>query len=544
MQLISLNLPNPPEFRMAGATSTLADPSVDLVQALVGFPTASGKPVTRYTAARIVSFMSGIKMLAQDLAKMPLILRETKVVNNRQRTQPAIDNPLYPILKDVPNDWQTSYEMRFFLATQLLMSGNCYCQKITDQTGKVIKLIPLNAWGMSLDWDLSDRKNPIPLWRYEDQTNRRVFRSGELLRVTNVNMDGNGITGTAIIALAKEALSVIMAAEEVAGRNFANGLGVGGFISFPVEAEVDEKQAQNVYDNLKNNFSGSQNSGKLAMIPHGAKFEKMTFNAQESQLLESRKWNEEEVIRLLGGAPLLVKMGLGAQNSTYASSSAFLDEYFNTCLLPHTTAIEQSITRDLIAPQDRSRLYAKHNADIILRGSPKERAETNQLLINSFQLTPNEARAIEDRDAVEGGDFLAGGTGTPVIFDTVEQEFFIPGQKPPEENETVTDPNALPEPGGADAAGSTDSLAAPPAKQPEKPNKAKARLAQIANSLAERVMRKAAKADVDAKFVSEVLNCSLNDAEGFTAKYKTLTPDEQRSALVALVQGDNNDPEN
>src|SRR5882724_8932835 len=201
MELISLNLPNPPEFRMAGATSTLADPSVDLIQALVGLPTAAGKPVTRYTAVRIAAFMSGVKMLAQDLAKMPLILRETQTVNDRQRTVPAINDPLYPILMHCPNDWQTSYEMRFFLATQLLMSGNCYCQKITDQTGKVIKLIPLNAWGMSLDWDLSDRKNPVPLWRYEDQSNRRVFKSGELWRVTNVNIDGNGVTGTAIIAL-------------------------------------------------------------------------------------------------------------------------------------------------------------------------------------------------------------------------------------------------------------------------------------------------------------------------------------------------------
>jgi HK97 family phage portal protein len=543
MQLISLNLPDPPNFKMAAATSTLADPSVDLIQALVGFPTAAGKPVTRYTAARIASFMSGIKMLAQDIAKMPLLLRETQIVNGRQRTQPAINDPLYPILMYCPNDWQTSYEMRFFLAAQLLMSGNCYCQKITDQTGKVIKLIPLNAWAMSLDWDLSDRRNPIPLWRYEDQTNRRVFRSEELWRVTNVNMDGSGLTGTAITALAKEALSVIMAAEEVAGRNFANGLGIGGFISFPVEADVNEKQAQEVYDGLKKNFTGSQNAGKFAMVPYGAKFEKMAFNAQESQLLESRKWNEEEVIRLLGGAPLLVKMGLGAQNSTYASSSAFLDEYFNTCLLPHTTAIEQSITRDLIPVKDRSRLYAKHSADIILRGSPRERAETNQLLINSFQLTPNEARAIEDRDAVEGGDFLAGGTGTPVIFDTVEQEFFIPGQKPPEADETATDPDAAAEQAGADTAGSGDSAVAPAKQQPEKPNKAKARLAQIANSLADRVMRKAAKADVDAKFVSEVLNCSLNDAEGFAAKYKNLTPDEQRFALVALVQGDSNDSE-
>jgi HK97 family phage portal protein len=542
MSLISLNLPDPPnygagKFRMSSEVSTFANPSDDFLESLIGVKTAAGKPVTRYTATRIVSFMSGIKMLAQDLAKMPLILRETQTVNGRQRTVPAINDPLYPILKDVPNDWHTSYEMRFFLWTQLLMEGNAFAQKLTNQAGEVIGLIPLNSWGMRLEWDLSNPKNPTPRWCYAYGNAVREFKSEELWRVSNMNIEGNGITGTATIALAKEALSVIMAAEELAGRNFLNGLGVGGFISFPPEAEINPEQAQKVYDELKKNFSGSKNAGKLAMIPYGAKFEKMTFNAQESQLLESRKWNEEEVIRLLGGAPLLVKMGLGAQNSTYASSSAFLDEYFNTCLLPHTTAIEQSITRDLIPKAKRNKLYAKHNADIILRGSPKERAETNAMLINSFQMTPNEARAIEDRDAVEGGDFLAGGTGTPVIFDTVEQEFFIPGQKVPEVDETDTDPNAAPEAAGSDTAGDDDN-AVVPAKQPGKPNKAQARLAQIANSLSERVMRKAARADLDAKFVSEVLNCSLNDAEGFTAKYKNLTPDEQRSALIALVQGE------
>jgi phage portal protein BeeE len=72
-------------------------------------------------------------MLANDLAKMPLILRETKRIDGRVRTQPAIDNPLYTLLKDCPNSYQTSYQMRWFLASQLIMNSNCYCQILTDQ---------------------------------------------------------------------------------------------------------------------------------------------------------------------------------------------------------------------------------------------------------------------------------------------------------------------------------------------------------------------------------------------------------------------------
>jgi HK97 family phage portal protein len=542
MKLISLNLPDPPSFRNVGE-STLAQPSADLVNALVGYPAAAGKPVTRATAIRVAAFLSAVKMLASDIAKMPLILRETKIVAGRQRTLPDLENALYTILKDCPNPYQTSYQMRWFLASQLIMNSNCYCQKITDQAGDVTALIPLNAWNMAPHWDY--QTNPPTLrWRYSDGSgNYREFAQEQIWHVSAMNLEGFGLEGTAIITLAKEALSVLMAAEETAGRNFANGLGMGGFISFPVDSGLEETEAQNVVDRLKKDFSGSQNAGKFTIIPNGGTWQKMSFNAQESQLLESRKWNEQEIVRLLGGAPLLVKLGLGEQNSTYASSSAFLDEYFNTSLLPYTTAIEQSITRDLIARKDWGRLYAKHSADIILRGSPKERAETNQVLINSWQMTPNEARTLEDRDSIEGADFLSG-PSNGAIYDPANKEFFIPGQKPPSQqdpddaNEETTSPDS-PEP---DESGDGDANTAPPAKPTKapakKPSKTKARLEAIANSLVERITRKEAKASVEPKFVAEVLLCSRAEADAYCATRKDMTPEEARASLLSLVIGE------
>lgn len=502
----------------------------------MGTPGAAGKVVTRETAKRVAAVLSSVKMLANDIAKMPLILRETSVTKGLLRTVPAINDPLYVILKDLPNRYQTSFEFRWFLATQLIMRGNFYAQKIENRAG-LVELIPLNAWQMVQKWDRSGGPTPqrdaqgniVPaqVFEYSDGGSVvRKFYADELWRASAHNLELSGYEGESMIALAKEAISVLIAAEETAGRNFANGLGMGGFITFPAEANVDEVQAQSVVDRLKKDYSGSQNAGKFTIIPFGGKFEKMTFNAQESQLIESRKWNEETIARLFGGAPLAVKLGYGQQNSTYASSSAFLDEYFNTALAPYCTIIEQSITRDLIPADQRAKLYAKHNADIFLRGSPKERAETNQIRINSFQMTPNEARAIEDLDAVEGGDFLTGGTGTPVIFNVDKQEFFIPGQLPPE-----------PEPGGETPAKPEQEQEQDTEGSDQNKN-AQARLKEIGIVLADRVMRKEAKSSLDAKFVAEVLNISQEKAEAFIANRKALTEQEARAALVALVTGD------
>jgi HK97 family phage portal protein len=548
-------------FRNSGE-STFASPSSELVHALVGLPAAAGKVVTRETALRVSAFLGGVKMLSNDLAKMPLILRETKRVDGRVRTQPAIDNPLYTLLKDCPNSYQTSYQMRWFLASQLIMNSNCYCQILTDQAGDPIGLIPLNAWHMTPHWDRTTTP-PTLKYRYTNcgQGGTMEFTQDQIWHVSALNFEGFGLEGSPLILLAKEALSLLMAAEEVAGRNFANGLGMGGFISFPdADNAPDEKEAQNIVDRLKKDFSGSQNAGKFSALPGGATWVKMTFNAQESQLLESRKWSEQEVVRLLGGAPLMVKMGLGEQNSTYASSSAFLDEYFNTSLLPFTTAIEQSITRDLIPKKKWGKLYAKHAADIILRGSPKERALTNQVLINSWQMTPNEARFLEDRDSIEGGDFISG-PANGAIYNPVTGEFFIPGQKPPDPDDPddANEEADVPDPSEdePDEAGDSDGNTEPPFKHtvPPKPKKqpvkqvvkpvpakkTNARLNALAGSMADRVLRKEAKGKIDAKFVAEVLNISAEQAEEYITKRKDMTEEQARAELVALGRGDSDD---
>lgn len=59
-------------------------------------------------------------------------------------------------------------QMRFFLASQLIMSGNSFCQIIRNQAGEVLALQPLDAWRMTQKWDTSDPKNPILYWMFAD----------------------------------------------------------------------------------------------------------------------------------------------------------------------------------------------------------------------------------------------------------------------------------------------------------------------------------------------------------------------------------------
>ena len=197
------------KIKAQAETYSVADPQ--LVRALHGVTSYAGKAVTKDTAVRCASFLSGVKMLANDVAKMTRILFERKTVKGRQRTSHALNNPLYSILKDVPNQWMTAFQLTWMQIFHLLTNGNFYIQKVMNQAGDIMELMPLNPWLVTRRWER--KANPPTLYfDYNDGATARSFKTAEIW--SGSIMSCYGTDGEAIIALAKEALSVMMASDE------------------------------------------------------------------------------------------------------------------------------------------------------------------------------------------------------------------------------------------------------------------------------------------------------------------------------------------
>lgn len=485
---------------------TLADP--ELARALVGRVTAAGKPVTKDTAIRCASFFSGVKMLANDIAKMPVVLYQRDQIAGRQRTSKAINDSRYSILKDVPNPWLTAFQLRWMQIFHLLCEGNFYIQKVEDSTGRLLQLMPLNPWCVRKRWERS-QQGPAIFFDYDDGATKQSFTQDQIWWGSMLNC--YGIDGIAIIALAKEALSVMMASDEVAGKYFANGMFASGFVTADKDAEIDPVEAQDLVDKLAKFYAGSGNAGKFTFMPYGATFQKMVFTAEESQLLESRKWNAEEVVRELGGAPLLVKLGYGEKNSTYAASSSFLEEYFNTSLMPFTANIEQTIVRDLISFDERGRFYAKYNADIALRGDIKSRYDAYAIGIDKGFLCPNKVLEMEDENTVPGLDY----------YHINQNAILVDG-------EILTVGVRAAPPGSVDNPPETE----PATSSPKTPG--------AVGAAAERILRKEDKSGgtASSKYVMETLAISLEKAEEYIARRPQMNREQARALLIQLATGE------
>jgi phage portal protein BeeE len=104
---------------------------------LTGVRTNSGQYVTPERAMRSAAVLACIHILCSDLASLPLNLyRRTP-----QGSVLATDHPLFRVLHDSPNPWQTSMEMRESMILDVLCFGQSFTEKVMGPEG-IARCIP------------------------------------------------------------------------------------------------------------------------------------------------------------------------------------------------------------------------------------------------------------------------------------------------------------------------------------------------------------------------------------------------------------------
>ena len=82
----------------------------------------SGVPVNTTTAMRASAVIACVRVLAETLAQVPLIVYR-RIGENKER---ATDHPLYNLLHTNPNEMQTSFEWRRLIQGHTAYRGNGY----------------------------------------------------------------------------------------------------------------------------------------------------------------------------------------------------------------------------------------------------------------------------------------------------------------------------------------------------------------------------------------------------------------------------------
>lgn len=364
---------------------------------------SSGAIINRKTILKNASVARCVFLISNAIGMLPLPLLRTGANGEVEK---AKDHPLYNVLTVKPNGWQTAFEFRRLMQHRALTEGNGYALPIRSRD-RVMALIPLAPDTVKVeqqdDWSV--------IYRVRRKNGAEViYPSQDMFHLRGPSDDG--IRGLALTEYAAETLGLSLRAQEAAARIFKQGFSAG--TALESEQKLSPEAIANLTESLAEKYSGSDNSGKTIVLEQGLKIRLLGATAKESQNIETRAHQIEEIARIFG----VPRPFLMVDDTSWGSGIEQLGIFFvQYGLAPWFVAWEQAISRTLLTDQERKTLYPKFNERALLRGSMKDQAEFFSKMMGTGGapqiMEQNEARGLLDLPEHADGFGLSKGAAAP-----------------------------------------------------------------------------------------------------------------------------------
>lgn len=329
-----------------------------------GLPTASGMTVDAKTAMKNATVIRCVSLISYAMGFLPLHLRD------RETKEKAVEHPVFHVLHRRPNAWQTPFEFRSLMQQRALGAsgdgkrGDAFA-RIVRSRGEVLQLVPLATERVTpkqrSDWSLE--------YEYDRPAGGKITLQQSDVFHLRCGLSEDGISGLSMVNQAAEAIGLALQTERAAARLFRNGMLVGGMMA--VKGELSDQ----AYERLKDQMAereGADQAHRWIIGEEGMEAKPFDRSGRDSQHIEQRKHQIEEIARAFGGVPrpLLVM-----DDTSWGSGIDVLGQLFvRYTLNPWFSAWEQAIHRSLLTDEEIERYEAKFNEGALLRGSMTDQA--------------------------------------------------------------------------------------------------------------------------------------------------------------------------
>lgn len=164
-------------------------------------------------------------------------------------------------------------------------------------------------------------------------------------------------------------------------------------------------------DQYQERHGGVENWGRPLILEDGMEAVNLDHSPEDLQYVEARRLNREEIAAAFDIPPPAIGILDRATFSNVTEQNRML---YRTTMPPLLQSFESMINFDLRdgrhgrpgPPDFGEAFYFEHLVDGVLRGSTEERVASYATAIQTGQLTPAEARELENRPFLEGSDRL------------------------------------------------------------------------------------------------------------------------------------------
>lgn len=205
----------------------------------------------------------------------------------------------------------------------------------------------------------------------------------------------DGIQGKGLKVYACNSISLAKSTEAAAKGYFDSGCAVNGILKS--SKHLSRKQQQDI-QTAWNTAKASSTTNNIAVMPVDLDYIVLSNNANDSQLLETRLYNIQEIARFFNINPVLLG---DLSHSSYSTIEAAQMEFVVHTLAPLIELIQDELNRKLCPNQD---VIIDIDEDHILKADKSATASYLQTLTSAGILSINEARHQLGYEPIEGGD--------------------------------------------------------------------------------------------------------------------------------------------
>lgn len=360
--------------------------------------TRNAEPVEQYTvptgleflipylnkgeATAVSAFFSGIQLISSTIASIPVHVRDFK---SGEIVSHSIDVAL-------DSGLQSKFTMMKQIIWDLYVHGNgiFYIKRSADGSPVELVYCPQGTYTIMYNEFKRELYYLIPF-----VSKKKI----EPINVIHLVMNSkDGVNGKGIPLYAKKILDIALATDTHAKNYYENGANIDGILKSnkPLTSaqKTDIKQSwQTVH--------GAGKTGGIAVVGNDMDYIPVGSNANDSQMLETRKFNAEEVCRYLCIDPILLGIsGASSYNSIEQAQLSFLSH----CIYPLIALIEAEFNRKLIKPSEKSKFYVDFDENHIMFADKSATANYYSTLTKNGILSINEARHMLGFNPIEGGD--------------------------------------------------------------------------------------------------------------------------------------------
>ena len=337
-------------------------------------------------AVSLSAVFAAIEIISNSIAELPLNVK-TKEDN---KTTIVKNHPLYNVFDSC---LLTKYMLVKMLVVDMLLYGNGFAYIERSQDGTPINLVYCPHGTVSIQYNEQSRN----LYYLIPSLRKGRIEPIDVIHILKNSY--NGVEGKGILAYANRTIKLANYTEKAALDYFSSGMHVAGILTTNSPRLTEEQR--NSIRNSWNQAHGKNGTG-MAVLESGMSYQAVSSNSKDSQLLETRLFNLQDVARFFSINPVLLG---DLSHSSYSTIEASLLEFVTHTLYPYITLIENELKRKLIKPSEKG-LYIDLDAGFILKSDKTSQSNYLSTLVKGGIMTINEAREQLGLNPMDGGDDL------------------------------------------------------------------------------------------------------------------------------------------